>query len=299
MGKRASGQLAQIVVAVSGASTPEFDAAYEAAGCLAFQDPGRAVRAVGALNNLAQAFDRVADRSTEAAPQPLGRTGPFSEVEALALLQDAGLPVVPHRLVTSPALARSAGDALGYPVVLKIVSPDILHKTEIGGVVLAIADGDGLEAAFSTMIEKVKALAPEARIDGCLVAPMMRGGIETILGVQHDAVFGPIIMFGLGGVLVEVLRDVTFRAAPFDEAEAGRMIEATKASAVLRGVRGRGPSDVPALARALSKLSQFAAVHADDIASVDLNPFVVFPEGSGACALDAVIVVQPLQDALR
>ena len=122
---------------------------------------------------------------------------------------------------------------------------------------------------------------------------MVTGGVETILGVQRDPVFGPIVMFGLGGIFVEALKDVTFRAAPFDEAEARAMIEEIAAFPVLTGLRGQPPADLDALAAALARLSLFAAANADAIESLDLNPFLVRPEGGGALALDAVLVTHP------
>ena len=122
---------------------------------------------------------------------------------------------------------------------------------------------------------------------------MVTGGVETILGVRHDPTFGPVVMFGLGGTLVEVIDDVSFRVAPFGEAEARRMVEETRAAKVLHGTRGQGPYDVAALAAALSRLSIFAAEHGDRIETAEINPFVVLPEGRGAVALDAVIMTRP------
>lgn len=279
------------IVAVSGAGTPEIERAYEDEGCLVFRDPGRAVRAVAALSRLGSFFER--DITPPETPSPSARLPhrAMSEVEACDALEGAGLPIAPRQLVASSSEARAAADALGYPVVLKIVSPDILHKTDVGGVALSLQDGDAVAEAFTLTTDRARAAVPNARIEGCLVAPMIRGGVETILGVQRDPVFGPVVMFGLGGVLVEVMRDVSFRVAPFDEAEALRMIGETRASAVLRGVRGAPAADVATLARALSRLSLFAAAHADTILSIDVNPFLVLPQGEGAVALDAVILV--------
>jgi hypothetical protein len=174
-------------------------------------------------------------------------------------------------------------------VALKVVSPDIPHKTEVGGVALNLADAAAVRAAFTSIMEQAAARMPAAAIAGCLVAPMVTDGVETILGVQRDPVFGPVVMFGLGGIFVEVLEDVTFRVAPFDEAEARRMIGEIRAHKVLEGVRGRPPADIDALAGALSRLSLFAAAHGEVIDSLDLNPFVVRPRGQGALALDAVL----------
>jgi hypothetical protein len=139
-------------------------------------------------------------------------------------------------------------------------------------------------------MDSVKRRRPGARLDGVVVSPMMCDGVETILGIHRDPVFGPVVMFGLGGVLVEVLDDVSFRIAPFDEEQARRMVFELKGRAILQGTRGRGPYDLPVLFTALARLSQFAAAHADGIESVDINPFLVLPEGQGAVALDALII---------
>jgi len=278
------------VVAITGASTRELDDAHASNGCLTFQDPGRAVRAIGALHRLREAFDRPRPAfSPEMARQTLPR-GTLSEVESLDALAAAGIPTVPHRVVTSAEEAARAARDLGYPVVLKIVSPDILHKSDIGGVALSLTSEDEVRDAFDRIMAKARAAAPNARLDGCLVATMIRGGVEVILGVQSDPTFGPMVMFGLGGVLVEVLHDVSFRAAPFDESEARRMIAETKAALVLKGTRGAPAGDLEALARTLSRLAVFASRHADQIKSIDINPVLVRPAGQGVVALDAVLI---------
>ena len=158
------------------------------------------------------------------------------------------------------------------------------------GVRLNIDSAEGAREAFRSLMDGAKRQRPHARLDGVLVSPMLDGGVETILGIHRDPVFGPVVMFGLGGVLVEVLDDVSFRVAPFHEDEARRMVLQLKGSAILEGVRGRGPYDLQALFTALARLSQFAAAHADTIESVDINPFLVLPEGRGAIALDALAI---------
>ena len=152
-----------------------------------------------------------------------------------------------ERLVTDAAEAARVGPQIGERLVLKIVSADIPHKTEMGGVMLDIPAGEA-GAAFDRMIARIKERAPRAAIDGVLISPMLRGGIETILGVQNDPVFGPVVMLGLGGIFVEVLRDVTFRIAPFGVEEAHRMIGELRGRAMLEGARGQPPCDLDALA---------------------------------------------------
>jgi acetate---CoA ligase (ADP-forming) len=266
---------------------------FEAAGFLVFEDNRRAIVAISALVRLAESF-----RASAAAPKirkasngsevNLGKI-PLSEASAKRLLSQGGLPILDELLANDAEDAVAAASRLGFPVAMKIVSPDILHKTEIGGVILNVADAEAVRQNFATLLERAKKV-PGAQIEGVLVSPMAPRGVETILGTLIDPTFGPLVMFGLGGVLVEVFRDVSFRLAPFDDAEALRMINDTKAAVILAGTRGAGPSDLTALARALSNLSHFAAANARVIDTVDVNPFLVLPEGQGAVALDAVIV---------
>jgi hypothetical protein len=155
-------------------------------------------------------------------------------------------------------------------LALKILSPDITHKTEIGGVLLDVPAGEAA-AAYERLVAEVSQRAPAARIAGVLISPMLRDGVETIIGVQMDPVFGAVVMFGLGGVFVEVMRDVTFRVAPFGPDEARRMIGEIKGAAVLEGARGRQPTDIEALAQALSRLSQIAIAWQGRFTSIEIN----------------------------
>ena len=263
---------------------------YEQAGYLVYADVVRAVAAVAALMRIRQVFDRALS-AVKVARRTLKDYGSFTEHEAKRLLAAAGVPVPAERLARTADEAVDAADALGYPVVLKIVSPDILHKTDIGGVALNLSDAASTRKAYDTIMEGAKAAMPRARLDGVLVTRMAPKGVETIIGVARDPTFGPVVMFGLGGVFVEVLNDVTFRLAPFDQAEAARMIDEIGARAVLAGTRGAPPADVEALAATLARVSQFAAAYADEVESVDINPFLVLPQGQGGLALDAAIVV--------
>jgi hypothetical protein len=174
--------------------------------------------------------------------------------------------------------------------VLKVLSTDIAHKSDVGGVALRLADSQAVRAAFVRITESAGRAVPDAQIEGVLVAPMIQGGVECILGVTRDPVFGPVVMFGLGGILVEVLKDVTFRQAPFDVAEAQRMIREIRAWPVLTGVRGQAPVDVDTLAQTLATLSRFAAANAGSIESIDINPFIARPKGESSCAVDALVV---------
>ncbi|MEQ9124484.1 MAG: acetate--CoA ligase family protein, partial [Alphaproteobacteria bacterium] len=219
---------------------------------------------------------------------PAGKA--LNEADSKAVLASAGVPMVDERIVASASAAGKAATEIGYPVVMKIVSADILHKSEIGGVILNVADRKAAEAAYKTLMERAAERAPGAKVDGVMVAPMITDGVETIMGVVSDPVFGPTVMFGLGGVFVEVLKDVTFRVAPFGVDVAMEMIGEVKGRAMLDGVRGAPPADVEALAKALAQLSAFAAANADTLETVDVNPFLVRPKGNGAVAVDALVI---------
>jgi acetate---CoA ligase (ADP-forming) len=187
--------------------------------------------------------------------------------------------------------AVAAAAALGWPVVMKIVSPDIMHKSEIGGVLLGVVDAEAVRHGFDTLTARARQHAPQARIEGVLVAKELTGGVECIMGIQRDPVFGPVAMFGLGGVFVEVLQDVVLRRCPFGVEEAERMIRAIRGAPLLTGARGREPVDIGALAAMLSRLSAFAAQAGPRLRSVDLNP--VLARADGAYALDAVVELTP------
>ena len=276
--------------AVSGFCTEDYTRDLEAAGIPVYEEATHATRAIAALAGFARSFRERRARPAVPAPAALP-AGPLNELAALNIVATAGVPTVPARLARTAREAADAAADLGFPVVLKVLSADIVHKSDIGGVRLGVADRAAAETAFDEILTSARAALPDATIDGCLVAPMVTGGVETILGVQRDPVFGPIVMFGLGGIFVEALKDVTFRAAPFDEAEARAMIESVAAYPLLTGLRGQPPADLDALAAALSRLSLFAAANAAAIESLDLNPFLVRP--SGALALDAVLVTRP------
>jgi acyl-CoA synthetase (NDP forming) len=269
---------------------PAVVAAYEAEGFLVFEDLVRAVKAVGALSFFQRSFERAGDAAT-ALPERLQLpTGPVSEVQAKGVLKMAGVPILPETLATTAAQAVAAAQVAAGPVAMKIVSADILHKTEIGGVLLGVDGAAAVRQGFDTLMTRAAAAAPRARIDGVLVSPMVAEGVETILGIVRDPVFGPVVMFGLGGVLAECFRDTAFRVAPVTPAEARRMIDETRASLLLRGWRGAPACDVDALVDAIVNLSRFAVAQGDSLESVDVNPFVVLPRGKGAMALDAVII---------
>jgi acyl-CoA synthetase (NDP forming) len=263
---------------------------YEAEGVAVFEDPWRAVEAVAAAMRCAErlaAPQAAAPAPVSGLPElPAGRIG---ELAAKRILAAAGIRAIEERSATNADEAAFAAASFGGRVALKILSPDILHKTEAGGVLLDVPAADAA-AAYDRLVATVKARRPEAAIEGVSVAPMLTDGVETIIGVENDAVWGPVVMFGLGGVFVEVLRDVTFRVAPFDVAEARRMIQEIRGAPILAGARGRPEADIDALAEALSRLSVFAAARRGRFRSIEINPLLVRPRGLGAVALDALIV---------
>jgi acyl-CoA synthetase (NDP forming) len=271
--------------------------AYEDKGFIVAQDGSALMKTLGAMVHFSNSFDSAGTRAARTplpSPVELGSEA-LSEVAAKRILSDAGIPFPADRLVPVDGDIRAAADVVGYPQVLKIVSADIAHKTEIGGVIVGVKDADEAASGFATILARAAEKRPDARIDGVMVAPMISGGVETIAGVVSDPVFGPVVMFGLGGVFVEVLKDVTFRVAPFDTAEAHKMIREIRGYAMLEGVRGAPPADVDALAEMLAALSRFAAANAGQIDSIDLNPLRVLEKGKGVVALDALIVPRGAQ----
>lgn len=213
-----------------------------------------------------------------------------NEFHAKKALAAAGISMPREEVVTSADDAVRSAQATGYPVVLKIASADIAHKTEIGGVALALQDDDAVRQAYARLMANAEKHAPQARLDGVLVAPMVRGGVELIAGVSRDPVFGPVVMVGLGGIYAEILKDVAVQVAPVSEEEALRMIRSLKMFPLLDGARGQDKADVAAAARTVARLSEFACRHADDVAEIDLNPILVKPEGEGVLVLDALMV---------
>ncbi|EZP79329.1 Acetyl-CoA synthetase (ADP-forming) [Novosphingobium resinovorum] len=296
--KRVSARFPDRYLSVSLLAHGDVRAELEAGGYIVFEDPNRAVRAASALARFGASFGK-AQRAVLPlpAPAPARRGESYTETEGKQMLAAAGIPVTNEEIVVSAEAAALAAARIGFPVVLKIVSPDIAHKSDVGGVMLNLADDAAVRDGYTAIIERVSSALPNARIDGVLVAAMIPRGLETVLGVVKDPIFGPVVMFGLGGIFVEVLRDVVFRPAPFGVEEAREMIAQVRGRAMFEGVRGAPPADVDALADALSKLSLFAAANVDTIASVDINPFLVLPSGEGAIAVDAFIETVAAQAA--
>ena len=260
--------------------------------------PARAAKAAGALYEFArkrQAFDarRRRDHGRIAAPQVFtwdGDSMTLSESESKEKLTAYGVRSTRDIVLSLDAIEGLASVPLTLPVVAKIDSPDIPHKTEAGAVRVGIGSLDELKRAARDIVASARRYKPDARVNGILVSDMARG-IEVIVGAADDAYFGPVVMFGLGGIHAEILRDVAYRFAPFDIETAREMILETRSSALLRGYRGQPPGDIDALADMLARLSLFVADQAEYVDSVDLNP--VFVSEHGAVAADALIVRKP------
>ena len=212
----------------------------------------------------------------------------LSEVESKAALAEAGVRVTAARLARSREEAAELAGAAGFPAALKVVSADVPHKSDVGGVRLGLADRADVLAAHDAIMAAVAAARPDAAIEGVAVQAMAPPGVEVIVGVTADPQFGPVVMFGLGGVMVEVMGDVAFRLVPLGEGDARDMIDEIKGRPALDGARGRPPADVDALAETLERVSAFAAAH-PEVRELDLNPVIASPRG--AVAADARIVL--------
>ena len=279
---------------------PEGRAELHAAGIPAYIFPESAARALAALNRQRDWETRPAtsvetrDVDTDAARAIItgaraeGRTE-LSQQESFALLRAYGVPVADVVLAASEQELEHAANIVGYPLVMKLASADVTHKTDVGGVRVDIGNSEELHSAWTEMMTQVRAAAPDARIDGVVLQRMITGGRETIVGISRDPRFGPLVMFGLGGVFVEVLRDVVFRMAPIDAQEARDMIRGIRGARVLQGVRGAPPVDDAALVDALCRIAQLA-VELPEVEELDVNPLIAL--GDGAIAADVRVRIR-------
>lgn len=213
----------------------------------------------------------------------------LTEIEAKQLLEDAGIPTTSARLATSADEAARIAGEIGYPVVLKVVSPDIVHKSDGGGVALDLRSEATVRAAYEQIIASVRAAEPGARIEGVAVQTMARPGTEVIVGVSRDPQFGPVLMFGLGGVLVEVLKDVSFRLIPISPRDARQMVREIRSRPLLEGYRGREPAAIDAIEQLLLAVSKLIETHSE-IEQLDLNPVIAYRDG--VLAVDARAVIE-------
>lgn len=278
-----------------------------AGGLPVFPDLGRCAESVAVLDRYARALEyrdrvaaagcpRPASRRAEALTLLRGGLGPTdrSVPEGLAkqVLSLYGVPVTRQQLATSPAEAEAAARSIGYPVALKVESPDILHKTEAGAVALNLDNSVAVDLAYHDILAKARQHAPEARIQGVQVQEMVPTGVEMLIGLTRDPVVGPVITVGLGGVFVEVLRDVARGIPPLTSVDAEAMLDSLRGAPLLAGVRGAAPRDRAAIVATLQAVSDLALDIGDRIEEMDINPLIVGPAGSGAKAADALIVLR-------
>jgi acyl-CoA synthetase (NDP forming) len=220
----------------------------------------------------------------------------LTEIESKQILEEAGIDCTETRLARSRAEAVSLSVAFGYPVVLKISSGDITHKSDAGGVKVNLKDAVEVETAYDGIMQSAQQKFPQARIEGISVQRMAKPGIEVIMGMTRDPSFGPVLMFGLGGILVEVLQDVAFGIAPLEKKDAAEMINEIKGRKLLEGYRGQDPADKACLENMLLRLSAFVDGR-PEIAEIDMNP--VFARNDGATVVDARIILTDLTQPAR
>jgi acetyltransferase len=275
------------------------------AGIPSFIFPESAARAISALNRhremteqarpVTRPFDvdRASARAIIDTARRAGRSR-LNELQSLALLQAYGIPVTPARVATTREDAVRIAREIGFPVVMKVVSPDISHKTDVGGVVLDVGSDGAAGSAFDTIVREIGRRASAARITGILVAKQLTGGRELIVGMTRDATFGPLVMFGLGGVLAEALRDVVFRIAPLTAADARTMVNGIRSASILTGVRGMPPVNRLVLQDVIRRVGQLA-VDVPEIQEMDLNPVLAFEHT--VVAADCRVVLAPVEAA--
>jgi acetyltransferase len=282
------------------------EAAYKLAdetGIPYFTSPVRLANATEVLARFAQYRRRAVQRVSPFAQPATGiesrfpaKGGVLSEAESKALISSWGIPVTRDVLVPMGRDSAALVDELRFPLAVKVVSADIAHKTEAGGVILGVKDRVELDKAMGEVVRRGREYAPQARIDGALVCEMVSDAVEMLVGVSQDPVFGPTITLGLGGVQAEVMRDVAYRVAPFDEDTAREMIGELRGVALLQGFRKRPPADIDALANVVSHLSQVAWALRDRLAELDINPLMVRPKGVGVVAADALVVLHEITE---
>ncbi|TVM33728.1 acetate--CoA ligase family protein [Oceanidesulfovibrio marinus] len=229
-----------------------------------------------------------------AIPEKTEATGrrTLSEFESASILREYGVRTPEGSVVDTPEAAAKTADSLGYPVVMKIASADIAHKSDMGGVALNIKSADEAREAFERIMGNARTHAPDARVDGVYIQKMLPPGVEVIIGVNSDPQFGPAVLVGLGGIFVEIFRDTSLRPAPFGKDEARRMLKRLKAFPLFNGYRGQEALDVEALAETIAGVARLAAERRNEIVELDINPVFVYGKGKGICAADALVVVK-------
>lgn len=275
-------------------TSPRAKSRLESQGYLVMPDERWIAPALRALRTSGRPVTPAArsERDVDAARALVGPD--MTEPEAMDLLDALGVPTPARAVVADAAAAVEAADRIGYPVVLKVVSPDIRHKSDVGGVALRLTDRASVAAAFHQVVASSRSAMPDARIDGVLISPMLHGGIEMIVGMQRDPVFGPVVICGVGGTLVEVFGDVALRVTPFTDTDPTTMLDELRATPALAEMLDG--YDVEALSRLLAAFA--ASVHqlGEDLDSLEINPVLVLPEGQGCVAVDALVIGRPTAD---
>jgi acyl-CoA synthetase (NDP forming) len=283
------------------------DPAYRAlcdAGVPLFHSFGNAIRGMKALIDFSRftrqyrsPFARVPVRASPArgvARALLAGGRPLDEVDTKKLLAAYGIPTVVEHVATSAAEAATAANAVGLPVVMKILSGDILHKSDLGLVAVGVDTASAVRATYRRLVARAAEAAPGATVHGVVVQPVVHDAVaEAILGVSQQPPFGPTLLYGLGGIFTEVFEDVAFRVPPFTRAQARAMVEETRGVRLLRGARGRPAGDLDALVDTIMKLQRLALEVGDDLAELDINPLMVLPRGGGVVAVDALAIPLP------
>lgn len=272
-----------------------------------YRSPVRAIKSLAKLMKYGTAFHKKREEITlaskqqttdnneippEAAEAIKNAGKALSEHQAKTLLSSFGITTTKETVAGNKEEALAAAENIGYPLAMKIDSPDIMHKTEAKAIKLNIQNKDQMLDAFQTIIDNARKYDPKAQINGVLIQEMVTEGVEVIVGMNRDPQFGPTLMFGLGGIFVEILKDVSFRVAPVDHKEALSMIEEIRGYGVLAGARGRAKADVDALADVLVKVSRMALTMGPQVEELDINPLIVLPEGKGVRVADALIVLR-------
>ena len=261
---------------------------YQDNGFPTFSDPTRALVALNGMMFFGQSFANNTQEDTPDLPAPTRLEANMNEQQTKAVLASFDLPVVEDRLCLSVEDVRDGFAAAGRPVAMKILSPDILHKTDIGGVMLNLKTEDEAVFAYQQILDNALQHAPDAKIDGVMLSPMIGDGVDLILGAQTDPIFGAMVMVGIGGIHAELLKDVTFMRAPISAFAAHTMLERLQLYPLLTGVRGAESCDIDAVAKTISDFSAFIAAHSDQLSSFEINPLRALPDG--CVALDALAV---------
>ncbi len=267
----------------------------------------KAMKAVRAAGIYGQQIARQADATGRITRQPAAATVSglvakadrmedgrrvLNEADSKKLLELYSIHAPKEAVAATADAAAAAADSIGYPVVLKVVSPQIQHKSDVGGVLVGVKDAAGVREGFARIKANLAKAAPSATFEGVIVAQMVSGGVELVLGVQRDPEVGPVVMFGTGGVLLELQKDVAFGPVPLSPQQARDMIARTKASKLLAGYRGAPPCDIESIVNAIVALSELTHDLGDDVESIDINPFVALPKGQSAVALDGLVVLR-------